>query len=292
MSLPLQNQQIREFAPQGNQIITFGAAVQVVNWDNVLPQNTDLLSFGLSELVTTVAVNDPLTAVWITNISITVNGTFEIVRDFTRAEYINIVQNLESKEADIISNGNHLFKSFKPALPKGTRVQISITVNTLALGLTTPAATAIGRAVMNAYDTRAKTGNSLVIYQRISQFPTPVGVVLNQPVEKDLGTEIKTVKFLIIREFTVAVLTDTFTSRMEISADGNPIARIQETVGKKHYSLIADGLAVPVGYRMFKLPGRGWNAAQAKTLVLKVQAHTTVATGSWDGFQVLVKTFV
>jgi hypothetical protein len=288
----IDNQQIRSFEPIGNARITLGAAIQQVNWDIKLAKKTDIITFGLSEGVTTVPPNDLLTGVWATNISIIINGTHEIVRDFTLAEYINVVQNLEFKEADIISNGASLWKKFNPPLPEGTRVQINLTVNTLALATTTPAATAVYNALANAYDTNKPSGNVLTYYQRIPQFPTPVGVVANTEVQQDLGVEVKVVRFLILREFTAAVLSDTFTGRAELVADGNVIARLHETAMKKHYQLISDGLAVAAGYRMFKLPLGGWNASQARTLHIRLRAHTTVANGSWNGFQVLEKAFV
>lgn len=290
--MQLENQSIRSFEPIGNAVITFGAAVQQVNWDIRLPKKTDIITFGLSEGVTTVPANDPLTAVWATNISIIINGTHEIVRDFTLAEYIAVVQNLEFKEADLISNGASLWKKFNPPLPEGTRVQINLTVNSLALGLSTPAATAVFNALANAYDTNLPAGNVLTFYQRIPQFPTPAGVVANTEYQQDLGVEVKTVKYLILREFTGAALSDTFTGRSELIADGNVIARLHETAMKKHYQLIADGLAVPAGYKMFKLPNIGWNASQAKTLHIRVRPHTTVANGSWNGFQILLKPFI
>lgn len=290
--MSVENQQIREYDPIGNPLVTLGAAVQVVNFDTTLSHATNLIAFGASEVVTTVPANDPLVAAWLTNISITINGTHEIVRDFTRAEYVDIVQNLEMMEADLISNGNMLFKKFDPPLPAGTRIQISLTVNTLALATTTPAATGVIRMSLNTYDSQnIPFEKKLIYYQRIPEFPQPAGVIAGTPVQQDLGTEIKTVKWIILNELTGGALSDTFSGRYELVVDGNTKARINETTAKKHYQLISDGLAVPVGRKLLKLPGRGWNASQARTLHIRCTPHTNVVNGSWNGFQILEKPY-
>lgn len=289
--MSLNNQQIRSYEPLGNRLYTWGVAAGAVNFDFVVPVATDLVSFGCGNCINNVP-NDPLLPAWLTNISITINGSFEVVRDFTRAEYIQAVQNLESKEVDVISNGNMLFKSFKPALPAGTRIQINLGVNTLALSYNAAAnATAIFQA--NTYDAQANapTGNELTFYQRIPQFPQPVGVVAAQAIQQDLGVEVKTMKYVAILERANLVLQDLFTGDIELIANGNTIARVNAPTAKKHYSLITDGQAIPVGWSLLKLPGGGWNASQATTLHLRITPHTTGATGNYVGFQIIKKPF-
>ena len=287
------NQQIREVEPLGSAQLSFGANPQTVRWDTTLSAWTDIIMFGASEIVTTTPANDPLTTNWITSISITVNGTYEVVRNFTYNEYISVVQNLEIKEANLIANGNMLLKKFNPPLAPGTRLQVEMIVNTLANSFTTPAATASARMSLNLYDAQQISHNKmLTIYQKIPIFPQTPGVSTNQSYQQDLGTESKTVKYLIIRELTNNNVSDSFTARLELLANGNTIARINETSAKLHYFLISDGLAVPQGYRMLKLPGRGWSATQATTLHIKLTPHTSSATGQWDGVQILEKPYI
>jgi len=286
------NQQIREIEPVGAAQVTLGATTQTVRWDTTLSAWTDLISFGASEVVTTTPANDPLTTNWITSISITINGTYEVIRQFSRAEYVNIVQNLESKESDLISNGNMLLKRFDPPLAPGTRLQIEIIINTLSNATATPAASCTLRCSLNLYDAQQVEHRKLLtIYQRIPQFPVTPGVSAGQNYQIDLGTEAKTIRWLIIREQTGGTESDTFSGRFELLANGNTVARINETSAKKQYQLISDGLAVPTGYKLLKLPGRGWQATQATTLHLVARAHTTSATGAWVGVQVLEKPY-
>lgn len=291
-TVAIQNQQIRSHDPLGNATITLGAATRTVNWDITLSQWTDLIQFGASEVVTTTPANDPLTAAWITEISITVNGTHEVVRQFSREEYITFVQNLEMKEADIISNGNMIWKRFDPPLAPGTRLSVSIVINTLANALTTPAATGALRCQLLTYDAQQRMYNkTLRLYQRIPVQPAVAGVTAAQPIQIDLGTEAKTIRYLFVRELTAGAPTDTFTGRLELLFNGNTVARINATAAKTHYNLIADGLAVPAGVYMLKLPGPGWRAENATTLHLQITAHTTAATGQYSGLQVLEKPY-
>ncbi len=286
----LLNQQIRSFAPIGNEIITFGLAAQTVEWDVVLPKVTNLISFGISGLVCAGTPNDPILPAWIVSIRMTINGTHNVIWDFSRAEYIEFVQNLESQEADIISNGNMLIKYFDPPLPAETRIGLAIVVNTLALSFAA-ATGAVGRMAFNSYDSQEGVyAKKLTFYQRIPRFPN-AAIAAAEPYDVDLGTEEKIIKWLFINEWTAAALSDTFTSMVELLVDGNVIARVNETTMKKHYSQISDGLVIPVGRKMLKLPGEGWQASQTSTLRIRAYAHTAAATGSWTGIQVLEKPY-
>jgi hypothetical protein len=276
----------------GSATITLGTSTQTVNWDITLSQWTDLVQFGASEVVTTTPANDPLTAAWITEISITVNGTHEVVRQFSREEYITFVQNLEIKEADLISNGNMLWKKFDPPLAPGTRLGVTIVINTLANALTTPASTGVLRCQLLTYDAQQRVyAKQLRLYQRIPVHPAVAGVTAAQPIQIDLGTEAKTIRYLLVRELTAGAPTDTFTGRLDLLFNGNTVARINATSAKTHYNLISDGLNVPAGVYMLKLPGPGWRAENATTLHMQITAHTTASTGQYSGVQVLEKPY-
>lgn len=291
--MSLTNQQIRSYEPIQGAPVTFGAAAQAFSWEVTLSADTNLMSFGVSRLVTTVPANDPILPAWLTNIRMVLNGTNEIVPAMTRADYVNVVQNIESQEADLISNGNKLYKKFDPPLPKGTRVQVFITVNTLALSFTTPAASAVGQLSLSLYDSpKPASGKVCTWYQPIPQFPAVAGVTAATAVQQDLGTEVKKVRFIDIIEQTVAAASDTFSGLFELLSDGNTVARVDATEMKKQYELISDGLAVPAGHYLLKMPGQGWNAQANTTLHFRATPHTTLATGNYRGYQIIEKPYV
>lgn len=290
--MSLQEQQIRAYEPLQGAQVTFGAAVQNFSWEITLPKDCNLIMFGISRIVTTVPANDPILAAWLTNIRMVLNGTNEILPAMSRDDYVNVVQNIESQEADLISNGNMLMKRFDPPLKAGTRLQVFITVNTRVLSFAA-AATAIGQLTLEAYDSpKAASSKIATWYQQIPQFPPVAGVVANTPVQQDLGTEVKKIKFLALLEQTAGVASDLFSGLFELLSNGNTVARINVTEAKKHYQIITDGLPVPAGWHLLKMPGLGWNAAANTTLNIRSTVHTTSATGSHRGYQIVEKPYV
>ncbi len=265
------------------------AAVQAV-CEFTTVKNTEFLQFGAYNVVTTVPANDPLTAAWLISVQIIVNQTEQVVDPMGQANYVNVVQNVEMQEADIISNGHMLWKRFSPPLPPNTKVQIILVINTLALGTTTPAATANLNLVCLAYDSKRTAARRLTYYKAITPIPAPT-IVAGTSVRSEFGVNARVEKALIITELTVAALSDTFTGILELVADGQPVITLNAPAAKQHYSIITDGLAPPAGFYAMKAPAEGFQASQSAQLALRCTPHTTAATGNYAGWEIFEKGF-
>jgi hypothetical protein len=281
MSGAIENCQIREYQPSEGPNTALGLAQVTNNFDITLSKNTSVIEFGASGPVTTVPANDPLVAAWIVSITITVNLKHVVVRNLTRAEYIFLVSNLETKEADIISNGNMLMKVFNPPLQKGDRLQIQLVLNTLALATTTPAATATMQMRVLCYDTNDAPGSTLNYVFEHQQMPLPAAVLADVPVERNLGTQARKTRGITLLEQAIAVPQDIVSRNFQILADGNPVITLNNATAKRHYSLETDGILAPVGIYHIKAPAKGWQAAASTVLSVRATAHTAGATVSW-----------
>lgn len=293
MSQAISKQLIREYQADTRDI-TFGAAAQQVNFNLKTEQATSMIEFGIRRMITTVPADDPLTAVWCTSITISVNDK-PIVNQMSRAEYIELVQNLEVKEAALIQNGEMFQKWFKPALPSGTKIQITLVLNTLALGTTTPAATAIGRCFARFYDTDPRinpAGKSLTFYVERPRAPQAVGLTLGTDIETDLGTFNRHIKAIIIdSEDPVGTLVSTRFNRAELKANGVAVLSMDEPSMAKAYRLASDGIAQTAGRYAMLAPGGGFNASSASQMSLMIQPRATSATAQfriWEIYEQVI----
>ncbi len=287
----VQRAQIRRYAASP-QTITMGAAVQTVNIEFETVKPTKMIAFGALS-VTTVPANDPLTAAWITQIQIIVNQTEYIVPNMSRADYINMVQNFEMKEADVISGaGNMLYKRFDPALPEGTKVQIQLIVNTLALGTTTPAATATLTPICLAFDSLSSGQKKLTYYTPFPISPAVAGVVAGTDIAIALGSYARIEKaILLISESPLGTPVDTWLGRLQLRADGQTVIDLIEPEMKKQYSIQSDGLAIPVGHNLLICPEGGFQAAANSQLQLLLTPYFTTATGQVRGYEIFEKAY-
>jgi hypothetical protein len=287
----VESQNIRRYAAQ-QEAIVWGAAAQQVNWEFELAAPTKLVAFGVEDLVT-VAINLALTAGWITNIRILINQSHIVVDGLNRAEYIQAVELLETKENTVINNGEFLFKVFDPPLPKKTRVQIQIIVNTLALSF--PGGVVGATGLMNCYTIDADTvpvSQRLTFYRRIPNFPPAVGLVAGQAYAYQLGNFMRKEKAIIVISQTAAAGTDINCWRIELLADGKEVIRIPFPMAKKLYQIAVDAaIATPAGWALLKAPGAGFQPAQNAQLTLQAFNHTADVAGDFTGFEIYEQTY-
>lgn len=283
--------QKRRYLSNQNQI-TLGAAVQtcIFEFETIVP--TKLIEFGALS-VTTVPANDPLLNAWLTSINIVLNQTENIVPTMPRADYVALIQNLESKEADLLlGTGNMLYKQFNPPLPAKTKVQITLGINTLALATTTPAGSCILTPVCYAYDSLRSGERRATYYSPINNFPQPAGVTANTPIPLNLGTFARLEKAIVlISESPLGTPVDTYLGLAEIQSDGSPINFANAPDMKKQYLTASDGIAVPAGWHDIIIPEGGFNAASQNQLGIVVTPYFTVATGIIRGYEIFEKAY-
>ncbi len=281
----------RRYLSNQNQI-TFGAAVQtcIFEFETIAP--TKILEFGMLT-VTTGVPNSPPLAAWLTSINIILNQTENVVPPMTRADYVNLVQNLESKEADLlVGTGNMLYKFFNPPLPAKTKVQITLGVNTLLLAFGAGAVTAIGTPVCYAYDSLVAGERRATYYTPINNFPQPAGVTANTQISLNLGTFARLEKAIcLISEDPLGTAVDTYLGLVEMQSDGNPINFANAPDLKKQYLVASDGIAVPAGWHNVIIPEGGFNAASQNQLTLLVTPYLTTATGIIRGYEIFEKAY-
>ena len=293
MSINVQNQQVRSYGFNPEQVI-LGALPQQVTLEFELSQPTKAICFGAGQEVSTVPVVDILTGVWLTGITIIINKTEHVIDNMTLADYINVVQNNELKEADIIDGGNMLWKIFQPALPANTKIQIILNVNTLALGTATPAATCVLDMRCITFDSDVPVGKVLRYYARILPSPTPVGIVAATPFGIQLGTQARMMKWIhLIMETPVGTPVDILMGLFELLADGNPVLTENNPLCKMFYQMLTDSslAAVPAGHYIMKAVGNGYNTANQKQLTIRLTPHTTSATAQVRGFEIFDKNY-
>lgn len=278
--MSIQNYQIREFIPSEGPVINLAAAQVAVNFDITLIENTKLIEFGAMGPVGNVP-NDPLTAAWIVSISITVNQKHRVVVALTRAQYITLVQNFETKEADIISNGNMLSKVFNPPLAKGDRLQVNLILNTLALGTTTPCAAMAMQVRLLTYDTNESAGSTIKYIFEHQQMPLPAAVLADVAVERNLGTQSRKTLGITLLEQAIAVAQDLVSRNFLVLSDAIPVLTVNNATAKRHYALESDGILAPVGFYHIKAPAGGWQASASTVLSIRAIPHTAGATVSW-----------
>ena len=291
MSQSVQRAQIRRYA--SNPINTLlGVAIQTVNMEFECVKATKMIEFG-ALAVTTVPANDPLLPAWITSIQITINQTEQVVPAMSRADYVAMVQNFEMKELDLITAaGNALFKRFDPALPIGTKVQVQLVLNTLALGTTTPAATCLLTPFINAYDSLAAAQRRLTYYSPMSFMPAVAGVVVNVPIANNLGNYARKEKgIVIITENPVATPVDTWLGTLQLRADGQTVIDLAQPTLKKQYELMSDGEPVPIGWNALICPEGGFEAASNAQLQVVITPYFTIATAIARGYEIFEKAY-
>jgi hypothetical protein len=185
-----------------------------------------------------------------------------------------------------------LWKVFDPPLPAKTKVQITLGINTLALGTTTPAASCILNPIVYTYDSQSAGARKATYYSPINSFPQPAGVTAGTEIGLNLGTfQRKEKAILLIAEDPVGTPVDTYLGECTLDIDGTPINFSNAPDLKKQYLHASDGIAVPAGFHEFIVPNGGFEAAVASQFQLHVIPYLSTATGQIRGYEVFEKNY-
>jgi hypothetical protein len=275
--------QIRE---QRRVSVVLGAAVQVIPTVSfVLPTDTRMLLIYPERIVTTAPANDPLLIDWLVSIQMRINNNI-IIPVLMPEQYDLLIRNLEQYQPRRASALDVGFpKIFNPPIKSGTRVDIDLVINTLALGTKSPAVTAAFDIVIMTEDRKPDDQPAGTMIRYVRPIPSTPNVNANTSAQIQIGTDARVIQDYILAEETGGVLSNTCLAEVELLANQQRIAKIGAGLMADMYRSEANQ-DPPPGVGLFKLPNAiDPSVNNYQTVVLDFQMYTATPSASLFGYE-------
>lgn len=269
--------------------VIMGAAPVVLNpFMFKLEQPTRAIIVAFENVVNNVP-NDPLLPAILLNYQLQLNSNI-VVPNINGVQFNAVIQNTEKYQPQTISNGLIFQKAFMPPIMKDTQVILNISINTLALGTTTPAAACTFDLVVYTIDRKADDPLPSNKCTYLKALPRTANIAANVPQDIAIATDPRTLLDFILIEQAAAVNVDLCLGLVSLVADSVMIQELGTAIMKEMYRSQANQ-AVPAGHYMFKVL-TPLEPSNYKNVFLRFQMHTAGATEGLAGWERFLKAYV